>query len=139
MRLISMRWRVAIGSERLKKAEKSFSQTLRERIMRLDFLFTSDEETAYADDTEQEEEEPHERWTRMMRGFGALLFPIMVSAGLGAYLAHLHGRKPPQAWFWGSDKRPEIGPTELKRNELKGRCKAVQYPGNEPCQDRLAC
>jgi len=75
----------------------------------------------------------------MMRGFGALLFPIMVSAGLGAYLAHLHGRKPPQAWFWGSDKQPEIGPTELKRNELKGRCKAVQYPGNEPCQDRLAC
>jgi len=34
MRLISMRWRVAIGSERLKKAEKSFSQTLRERIIR---------------------------------------------------------------------------------------------------------
>jgi len=55
-----------------------------------------------------------------MRGFGALMFPILVSAGLGAYLAYLHGRRPPQAWFFGSDE-----PAGMKQNELKGRIKAL--------------
>ena len=105
-----------------------------------DGLFTDSdlESTTQTDDTEEEEEEPHTRWTRMMRGFGALLFPIMVSAGLGAYLAYLHGQKPGQAWFFGKSdskdsKSAADGQVVLKRNELKGRCKAVQFAGNEPC------
>ena len=69
---------------------------------------------------------------------------IMVSVGLGAYLASLQRKKPPQAWsLFGSNtndsSRSEAVPVVLKRNELKGRSKAMQYPGNAPCQDRLSC
>jgi len=71
----------------------------------------------------------------MMRGFGALMVPIMASLTLGAYLAHLQSKKPPQAWFFGgssSSSDPEA-PVILNKNELKGRCKALQYPANLPC------
>ena len=103
-----------------------------------------DDESSY---TTQEEEEPYQKWQRLFRGFGALMVPIMISAGLGAYLAHLQSKKPPQAWslFGGSSsstggsKDSSDAPVNLKKNELKGRCKAVQYPANAPCQDRLAC
>ena len=84
-----------------------------------------------------------------LRGFGALMLPILISAGLGAYLASLQARKPPQAWslFGGDGKSASSkeggskydAPVVLKRNELKGRSKAMQYPGNAPCQDRLSC
>ena len=75
------------------------------------------------------------------------MLPIMMSAGLGAYLASLQAKKPPQAWslFGGGDKSKSKdsgksdAPVVLKRNELKGRSKAMQYPGNAPCQDRLSC
>ena len=76
------------------------------------------------------------------------MLPLMISAGLGAYLASLQAKKPPQAWslFGGGDsnKKKDSGksdgaPVVLKRNELKGRSKAMQYPGNAPCQDRLSC
>lgn len=49
-----------------------------------------DSENDWEENTE-DEEEPHERWARQLRGFCALLFPIMVSGSLGAYLAYLHG------------------------------------------------
>lgn len=98
-----------------------------------EFLTTTtdfDTENEWGEDTD--EDEPHARWTRHLRGFVALMIPIMVSGGLGAYLAYLHGQKPPQAWFWG-DKEDPNAPPVLKKNELKGRCKAMQYPANEPC------
>lgn len=95
------------------------------------YTSSDDEETDKSNhsstDTDQEQPSPFER---AVRGFGALMVPLMVSAGLGAYLAHLQSKKPPQAWFWGSSS-PDDG--SLKRNELKGRCKAIQYPGNAPC------
>ena len=104
----------------------------------------SDSEWNYYTDEEsesssQEEEEQSSRFERAIRGFGALMVPIMVSAGLGVYLATLHAKKPPQAWFWGGSKSEGDEPVVLKKNELKGRCKAVQYPANDPCQDRLSC
>ena len=86
--------------------------------------------------TEYESENEHSKWDfeRMIRGFGALMVPVMASLGLGAYLAHLQGKKPPQAWFFGSSSPsdPEA-PVILNKNELKGRCKALQYPANLPC------
>lgn len=80
----------------------------------------------------EEEDEQQSKWDyeRLMRGVGALMIPILVSAGLGAYLAHLQGKKPPQAWFWGKsesekEKEDPNAPVVMKKNELKGRCKAV--------------
>ena len=96
-----------------------------------------DSEYDWDENTEQEEEEPHERWARQLRGFCAFMFPLLVSGSLGAYLAYLHGQSPPQAWFWG--KEDPNAPIVLKQNEMKGRVKAMQYSGNEPCQDRLTC
>ena len=84
------------------------------------------DEDAPSDENATEDEE-YTSWERALRGIGALCVPIMVSAGLGAYLAHLQSKKPPQAWFWSKKDSDsgDSGDVELKRNELKGRCKAV--------------
>ena len=87
-----------------------------------DWNYYTDDET---DSSSANEEEQSSKWERAIRGFGALMVPVMVSAGLGVYLATLHAKKPPQAWFWGSTKGDGDEPVVLKKNELKGRCKAV--------------
>lgn len=96
-----------------------------------DWNYYTDEETE--NNSSAEEEEQSSKWERAIRGFGALMVPIAISAGLGVYLASLHAKKPPQAWFWGGSGSDPDAPVVLKKNELKGRCKAVQYPGNDPC------
>ena len=58
------------------------------------------------------------------------MLPLTFSIGVGAYLANLQTKKPPQAWslFGSSDKKKDASkdePVELKKNELKGRCKAL--------------
>ena len=61
------------------------------------------------------------------------MLPILMSASLGVYLARLQAKKPPQAWsLFGGSTDPDA-PVVLKPNELKGRSKAMQYPGNSPC------
>ena len=108
-----------------------------------DYNYYTDEDSEESSfSTEYESEHEYQGWDyeQMIRGFGALMMPVMVSVGIGAYLAHLKGRNTPEAWFWGSSaSKDPNAPVVLKKNELGGRIKCMQYPANSPCQDRLAC
>ena len=138
------------------------SRDWEEAAQEKDPVLFSDEETDYNYYTTEEEDKEssgsgsaedtsdEQHWKedlyQKMRGIITLMLPLTFSIGVGAYLANLQTKKPPQAWslFGSSDKKKSAGgskdePVVLTKNELKGRCKALQYPANFPCQDRLSC
>ena len=68
-----------------------------------DYNYYTDEDSLTTAD-EANEEQSQWDFTRLLRGVGALMLPILMSASLGVYLASLQAKKPPQAWslFGGS-------------------------------------
>ena len=95
------------------------------------FTFSDDENeyNYYTNSDEEDFERFAEQQFSRLRALGALLLPTFVSIGIGCFLAKQQSKK----------NQCEAAAPKLKANELGNRMEAIQYPGNDPIEDRLCC